>query len=76
MTSTKPKCYAGWCEKPARKDSKFCTRRCAADWAEGMVDDSADLVWCPNCDQYQLTMDGACDTCFSPDVHHHPKPLG
>lgn len=43
----KAKCYL--CrEKPVRSGSRFCTQRCAADFAEELVEGNDDY-WCSKC---------------------------
>lgn len=46
----RPRCYHG-CDKPARKGYRFCSQRCAAEYAEELVMGNDD-AWCPKCKQW------------------------
>lgn len=53
-----PQCY-GCRTRAARKGSRFCTQRCAADYAEELVEGNDD-TWCPACaDWVSIAMDGS-----------------
>lgn len=46
--ATLPRCYAG-CDRPVQvPTSRFCTRRCAAEYAEELVRGNDD-AWCLTC---------------------------
>lgn len=47
---TKPRCYHG-CDKPARKNGRFCSQKCAAEFAEELVLGNDDK-WCSNCQEW------------------------
>lgn len=42
-------CYG--CGRAARKGSRFCTQRCAAEYAEELVEGNDDW-WCSECDEW------------------------
>jgi hypothetical protein len=60
---TRPRCYH-YCGKVARPGSRFCSLRCAADFAEGMVEGNGDS-WCPQCREWRHDNDDR-HTCADP----------
>jgi hypothetical protein len=57
----RPRCFG--CERKARKDSLFCTDRCATSYAENIAG-TVDVVYCPDADDWVATdIDGSCSMC-------------
>lgn len=63
MRKGRPICYACY-ERPARKGSRFCTQRCAAEWADALAAGNSD-AWCPACQKWveHFYNEGCCENC-------------
>lgn len=70
------KCYAEHCKKVGRRDSFFCTNRCAVDWADSLVD-GMDYGWCGFCADWRMDPPGRNSVCGGCGSRlQRPKDLG
>lgn len=66
---TRPRCFN--CDRPARPGSMFCTQRCAAVYAETLLE-GFDDVFCPVTERWESVLDGECCGCASgPEADGH-----
>ena len=65
----RPRCYACG-KKRVRRGSRFCSNRCAAEWAEELASGNDD-AWCIGCQEWVGEVDGHCVKCNL--ITHRPE---